>query len=92
MDKAYQQLLAAVVEAKGRVTHSDVKQLAAGQFNATFNFEVAADASGPIRDRLRMLGRVARLEIDRTMQTEGGTLPSRREDEARRYALPGAAL
>ena len=76
VDKAYQQLLAAVVEAKGRITKSEMKQLTAGQFNATFNFEVAADASGPIRDRLRMLGRVARLEIDRTAQIEGSTLPS----------------
>ena len=75
VDKAYQQLLAAVVEAKGRVTKSEMKQLSAGQFNATFHFEVAADQSGPLRDRLRMLGRVARLEIDRALSTEGGTLP-----------------
>lgn len=76
VDKAYQQVFAAVVEAKGRITKSELKQLSAGQFNATFNFEVSAEAGGPIRDRLRMLGRVARLEIDRTVQTEGGTLPS----------------
>ncbi len=76
VDKAYQQVLAAVVEVKGRITKSELKQLSAGQFNATFNFEVSAEAGGPIRDRLRMLGRVARLEIDRTVQTEGGTLPS----------------
>jgi P2-related tail formation protein len=76
VDKAYQQLLAAVLEAKGRVTKSEVKQLTAGQFNAVFQFEVAPDASGPLRDRLRMLGRVARLEIDRTTQAESGTLPS----------------
>ncbi|HEY1188447.1 MAG TPA: DUF4349 domain-containing protein, partial [Gemmata sp.] len=76
VDKAYQQLIAAVVEAKGRIAKSEMKQLAAGQFNAAFQFEVAAEAGGPLRDRLRMLGRVARLEIDRTVQTEGGTLPS----------------
>ena len=76
VDKAYQQLLAAVVDAKGRITKSELKQLSAGQFNATFNFEVAADSSGPIRDRLRMLGRIARLEIDRSVQTENGTPPS----------------
>ena len=76
VDKAYQQLLAAVTEAKGRITKSELKQLSAGQFNATFQFEVAAESGGPIRDRLRMLGRVARLEIDRAVQTEGGTLPT----------------
>ena len=73
VDKAYQQLLAAVLEAKGRVSKSELKQFAAGQFNATLHFEVAPDASGPMRDRLRQLGRVARLEIDRGQRTEGGT-------------------
>jgi len=71
VDKVYQQILAAVVEAKGRVTKSEVKQLSAGQFNATLNFEVAPEAAGPLRDRLRQLGRVARLEIDRVQQPEG---------------------
>ncbi|WP_171470534.1 DUF4349 domain-containing protein [Frigoriglobus tundricola] len=76
VDKAYQQLLAAIADLKGRIIKSELKQLAAGQFNAALAFELAAESSGPIRDRLRMLGRVARLEIDRTVQTEGGTLPS----------------
>jgi hypothetical protein len=76
VDKTYQQVLAAVLEAKGRVTKSELKQVSAGQFNATLNFEIAPEASGPMRDRLNQLGRVARLEIDRVMQTEGGTLPT----------------
>ena len=74
VDKAYQDALAAVAEAKGRVTKSELKQLAAGQFNATLHFEVAPEAAGPVRDRLRQLGRVARLEIDRVQQAEG-TVP-----------------
>lgn len=74
VEAAYRQLLAAVAEAKGRVTKSEVKQLAAGQFNATLNFEVAPDAAGPVRDRLRQLGRVARLEIDRVQQPSAGTV------------------
>jgi hypothetical protein len=57
------------------VIKSELKQLAAGQFNATMQFEVTPDAAGPIRDRLRQLGRVARLEIDRVQQAEGGTVP-----------------
>ena len=76
VDKAYQAVLTAVAEAKGRMTKSELKQLSAGQFNATLNFEVAPEAGGPIRDRLAQLGRVARLEIDRVTQTEGGTLPT----------------
>ncbi|HEV3436599.1 MAG TPA: DUF4349 domain-containing protein, partial [Gemmata sp.] len=71
VDKVYQQILAAVVEAKGRVTKSEVKQLSAGQFNAALNFEVAPEAAGPLRDRLRQVGRVTRLEIDRVQQPEG---------------------
>jgi hypothetical protein len=76
VDKTYQDIIKAVSEAKGRVTKSEVKQLAAGQFNASLNFEVPPDASGPIRDRLKQLGRVARLEIDRVQRPEGGTLPT----------------
>lgn len=74
VDKAYRDALAAVAEAKGRVTKSELKQLAAGQFNATLHFEVSPEAAGPMRDRLRQLGRVARLEIDRVQQAEG-TVP-----------------
>lgn len=75
VDKAYQTLLAAVVEAKGRVTKSELKQLSAGQFNASLQFEVPQESGGPLRDRLRMLGRVARLEIDRVQQSDGGPVP-----------------
>jgi len=73
VDKALQSAISAVTESKGRVTKSELKQLAAGQFNATLHFEVAPDAAGPMRDRLRQIGRVARLEIDRVQQAEGGT-------------------
>jgi hypothetical protein len=73
VDKALQQAQAAVAEAKGRVTKSELKQLAAGQFNAVLHCELAPEAAGPFRDRLSQLGRVARLEIDRVQQSEGGS-------------------
>ncbi|HLY09446.1 MAG TPA: DUF4349 domain-containing protein [Planctomycetota bacterium] len=72
VEKAYKAALAAVAEAKGRVTKSDLKQLAAGQYSAQINFEVAPDAAGPLRDRLKQLGTVARLDITRVQETEGG--------------------
>src|SRR5262249_39830987 len=50
VDKAYQQILAAVMEAKGHISKSEIKQLGAGQFNASLSFEVAPDRSGPLRD------------------------------------------
>ncbi|MBA4190828.1 MAG: hypothetical protein C0467_22810 [Planctomycetaceae bacterium] len=76
VDKTYQEVLKAVLDAKGRITKSEVKQLAAGQFNASLNFEVPPEASGTIRDRLKQLGRIARLEIDRLQHVEGGTFPT----------------
>jgi len=72
VEKAYKAALAAVAEVKGRVTKSDLKQLAAGQFSALINFEVTPESSGPTRDRIRQLGNVARLDITRVQETEGG--------------------
>jgi hypothetical protein len=72
VEKAHKDALAAVAEAKGRVTKSELKQLAAGQFSATLHFEVTPDGSGPLRDRFKQLGHVARLDIDRVQETEGG--------------------
>jgi Domain of unknown function (DUF4349) len=75
VEQAYRDALAAVTAANGRVTKSDLKQVSAGQFNATLVFEVAPDAAGPVRDRLRQLGRVARLEISRVAAADpGGTV------------------
>ncbi len=72
VEKAHKDVLAAVADAKGRVTKSELKQLAAGQFNAVVHFEVAPDAAGPLRDRLKQLGTMARLEVDRLQEVEGG--------------------
>jgi hypothetical protein len=73
VEKAHKAALAAVAEAKGRVTKSELKQLAAGQFSALVYFEVTPDAAGPLRDRFKQLGNVARLDIDRVQETEGGS-------------------
>jgi hypothetical protein len=72
VEKAYKAALALIADAKGRVTKSDLKQLAAGQYSALIHFEVAPDAAGPVRDRLKQLGNVARLDITRVQETEGG--------------------
>ncbi|MCI0638849.1 MAG: hypothetical protein L0Y70_07225, partial [Gemmataceae bacterium] len=47
----------------------------AGQYNAVLNFETAPKDAGPLRDRLKQLGTMVRLEIDRVSQAQGGTLP-----------------
>ena len=72
VEKAQQEVLAAIAEAKGRITKSELKQLSAGQFNATLNFECAPEKAGPLRDRLKQIGHTARLEIDRVQQTNDG--------------------
>jgi hypothetical protein len=76
VDKALQQALAAVAAVKGRITKSELKQHAVGQYSATLNFEVSPEAAGPLRDRLRQLGNVARFDIERVQQAEGGSGPA----------------
>ncbi len=73
VDQAFQAAQKAVREAKGRITRSEMKQHSAGQFAAVLQFEVSPDAAGPLRDHLKQLGTVARLDIDRLEETEGGS-------------------
>ena len=75
VDKARDRALAAVAEVKGRIIKSELKQYTAGQYSVLLQFEVAPDAAGPLRDRLKQFGTLARLEIDRLQQTEGGEVP-----------------
>src|SRR5262249_21856313 len=63
VEKAHQEALKAILEAKGRVTRSELKQHAAGQFNAMLHFEVGHEAAGPMRDRLKQLGTMVRLQV-----------------------------
>ncbi len=72
VEKAYQEALKAIAEVKGRVSKSELKQHAAGQFNAILHFEVSPESTGPTRDRLKQLGNMVRLQIDRVQQTENG--------------------
>ena len=73
VEKAQTQTLAIVADVKGRITKSELKQMDAGQFNALINFEVPPDAAGPVRDRLKQLGNLARFDVNRIMEAEGGT-------------------
>ncbi len=73
VEKAHREALKAVDEADGLVTKSELKQHEAEQYSAVINFEIDRDAAGPLRDRLRQIGRVTRLEIDRVQQAEGGS-------------------
>jgi hypothetical protein len=72
VEKARADALKAIDDAKGRVIESNLKKFDAGQLAATITAEVAPDASGPLIDRLRQLGRMARLDIERKQTTSDG--------------------
>jgi hypothetical protein len=73
VEKAYSDTLKAIADVKGRVTASDLKQYEAGQFGASITCEVAPDSADKLRDRLKQLGRTARLTIEHKQSTQGGT-------------------
>ena len=73
VEKSLQSALSAVTEAKGRVTKSDLKQHAAGQYEAILQFEVAPAAAPGVRDKLKTLGVVTHHDAQRLQQAEGGS-------------------
>ncbi|MGH7172962.1 MAG: DUF4349 domain-containing protein, partial [Gemmataceae bacterium] len=73
VDKSYQAAQKAVREAKGRITYSKLDQPSEGQYSAHLHFEVSPDAAGPLRDRLKQLGTVARFDISRQEESQGGS-------------------
>jgi glycine cleavage system regulatory protein len=75
VEKARADALAAIEQAKGRVVDSDLKKLEGGQLSATIVADVAPDAAGPVIDRLKQLGKVARLDVSRKTTTTGGVGP-----------------
>ena len=72
VEKARADALKAIDDAKGRVIESSLKKLDAGQLTASIVAELTPEASGPFTDRLKQLGRVARLEAERKQTTTGG--------------------
>jgi hypothetical protein len=73
VERARAEALKLIDDAKGRVIESELKKLDAGQLAATLVADVSPDAAGPLGDRLKQLGRVARWEATRKQTTEGGS-------------------
>jgi hypothetical protein len=73
VEKARADALKAIDDAKGRVIESSLKKLDAGQLTASIVAEMTPEAAGAFTDRLKQLGRVARLEAERKQTTQGGT-------------------
>ena len=74
VEKARAAAIAAIDEAKGRIVESDLKKLQAGQFAARVVADVPPDAAGPLIDRMKQIGTVARLEIERKQAAPEGTV------------------
>ncbi len=72
VEKARAEALKAVEEAKGRIIDSNLKKHDAGQLSATLVCEVAPDAAGAVIDRLKQIGRVSRMDVERRQSTPGG--------------------
>lgn len=73
VEKARAEIIKSIDEAKGRIISSDLKKLDAGQFASTIVAEVEPDRAGPVVDRLKQLGKVARLDVGRKQTTVDGT-------------------
>ncbi len=76
VEKSRTDALKAIDEAKGRVIESNLKKDDAGQLAATVVCEVKPDDAGPLIDRLRQLGRVSRMDIDRKQTTPDAAIPA----------------
>ena len=70
--KARDSALSAIEDARGRIIDSELKQLDAGQFTGTIIADVPPSAAGTVIDRIRQLGTVSRLDIQRAETTTDG--------------------
>jgi hypothetical protein len=70
--QAKDDLAAAVKDAKGRLTRSEVRKLKGEQYVAILAFEVAPSAAGAIRNKLFTLGIVSRFDSGTVQTPEGG--------------------
>ncbi len=77
VERARNDAIKIVDDAKGRIVESELKRLDAGQFAAKIVAEIPPDASGPAIDRLKQIGqKIARLESTRSQTTINGEPPS----------------
>ena len=76
VEKSRADAIKAIDEAKGRIIESNLKKHDAGQLAATIVADVSPDAAGPVIDRLKQLGRVARLDIERRQSAPGEIAPA----------------
>ncbi len=76
VEKARADAIKGIEELKGRVLDSNLKKYDGGQFAANITAEISPEASGQLIDRLRQIGRVTRLDVDRKQSSAGQALPN----------------
>ncbi len=92
VEKARDGAVKAIDDAKGRVVEAELKRLDAGQLAARIVADVPPEMAGATIDRLKQLGRVARLEVHREQTAvDAGTTtmatPARTERKPTRIVL-----
>jgi hypothetical protein len=70
VEKARTQALEILGEAKARIISSDLKKLDAGQVASTVVADIPPDNAAAVVDRIKQLGKVARLEVQRAMSAD----------------------
>ena len=77
VERGYAAATAAIRDAHGSIVQSELKRYDAGQLAAHVVADIPADAAGAVIDRLKQLGRVARLQVSvqQTHDDDGSAKP-----------------
>ena len=73
VEKARASALKAIDDAKGRIVEAELKRYDAGQLAARLVADVPPESAGAVIDQLKLLGKVARLEVHRQQTSSDGT-------------------
>ena len=75
VEKARASALKAVDDVKGRVIEAELKRYDAGQLACRLVADVPPESAAAVIDQLKLLGKVARLEVHRQQTSKDGTTP-----------------
>jgi hypothetical protein len=73
VERARNSAMKAIDEAKGRIVEAELKRFDAGQLAAKLVADVPPESAGAVIDQLKLLGKVARLEVHRQQQSSDGS-------------------
>ncbi len=87
VEKARSEALKAIDDARGRIIQSDLKRYDAGQFGATIVADVSPERAGAVLDRIKQLGKVARLDVQRKQTGSDADASTRVEQKDTRFNI-----